>query len=177
MSNYQAALEFATEKHKDQVRKYTGEPYINHCIEVVEILERHGVTSETAKMAAVLHDTVEDTNTNFQELSDLFGKEVAAIVFFLTNVATQEQGNRKTRFMLNCSHILNSPYPLSLAIKCADLISNTRTIVERDPDFAKVYLEEKRTLLKDMMESPSFHYFYMTNPSLYNEAVALAGAA
>lgn len=170
--NYDTAVTFATNKHEGQVRKYTGEPYINHCLEVADILRTFNARREIVLMAAVLHDTVEDTETTFQEIRQNFGDEVTNLVFFLTNVVEQPQGNRDTRFMLNVNHICGTNDIRSLLIKCADLISNTRTIVERDPGFAKLYLQEKRVLLAAMKKR---HKSIVGYP-VYHEALRLAGA-
>ncbi len=150
MQLLQKALEFATVAHNGQVRKYTGEPYVNHCIEVVEILKQHGVTDEATLCAAMLHDTVEDTEVTFQQIKNEFGHYVMRLVFFVTDVVEKEQGNRATRIDLNTHHITGTRYPSSLLIKCADVISNTASIVERDPGFAPQYLKEKQALLEAM---------------------------
>ena len=66
------AANFAYEKHKRQRRKYTGEPYINHCLEVVALVAC--VTSDKSMIsAAFLHDTVEDCGVTFKEIQELFG--------------------------------------------------------------------------------------------------------
>lgn len=142
----------ATEAHKDQVRKYTGEPYINHCVEVVDILKRHGWFREEHLAAAVLHDTVEDTTITFQDIGNEFGPTVRDLVFFLTNIVGPEQGNRQTRVDLNIRHIVGTNNGASLWIKCADLISNTQSIVKHDPGFARTYLKEKRQVLEAIYE-------------------------
>ena len=61
------AIEFATKAHEGQVRKYTGEPYIVHPLEVAEIVKTVEHTEEML-MAAVLHDTVEDTDTTIEDI-------------------------------------------------------------------------------------------------------------
>lgn len=153
MDMLQKALEFATAAHSGQVRKYTGEPYVNHCIEVVKILMHHGYCSaenENMLCAAMLHDTVEDTDVTFQDIKAMFGDRVMHLVFFVTDVVGKEQGNRATVIDLNSHHIISTPYTESLIIKCADIISNTSSIVERDPKFAPIYLDEKNRLLSRM---------------------------
>lgn len=150
MDMLQKALEFATAAHSGQVRKYTGEPYVNHCIEVVEILKRHGITDQEVLVAAMLHDTVEDTEVTFQQIRKQFGDKVMYLVFYVTDLVGKDQGNRATRIALNSSHIIGSPFANSLLIKCADIISNTTSIMERDPKFAPVYLQEKAILLAGM---------------------------
>src|SRR2546426_1243648 len=76
------ALKFAAEKHRNQRRKDAdASPYINHPIAVAAVLATEaGVTDEATLLAALLHDTVEDTETTVQELQQLFGPEVAALV-------------------------------------------------------------------------------------------------
>ena len=70
------AIEFATKAHKGQFRKYTGEPYINHPLAVMEIVR--GVPGHTEEMlvAAVLHDVVEDTDVSLMEITEKFGNVV-----------------------------------------------------------------------------------------------------
>jgi len=171
MSKYQQAMAFAMKKHDGQTRKYTGEPYINHCAEVVSILEDYGHNDEDLKTAAILHDVVEDTDATFQDIKIMFGRKVCQLVFFVTNLVDKDQGNRKTRFELNILHIVSTPDIDPLLIKCADLISNTKSIVERDPDFAIVYLAEKRELLRLMAHRHS----EITQYPIFNEACRLAG--
>ena len=76
------AVAFAASKHRDQRRKdVAASPYINHPIALANVLANEGgVTNLTALCAAVLHDTVEDTDATVEEISSLFGKNVADIV-------------------------------------------------------------------------------------------------
>ncbi|VDN85034.1 unnamed protein product, partial [Brugia pahangi] len=75
------ACNFAAERHRLQRRKDALQtPYINHPIGVANILSSEvGVTDSTTIAAALLHDTVEDTSTTFQEISSLFGEEVQIV--------------------------------------------------------------------------------------------------
>src|SRR6266487_815071 len=76
------ALKFAAERHRNQRRKDAdASPYINHPIAVASVLATEAaVIDEATLLAALLHDTVEDTGTTLQELEHLFGTEVAALV-------------------------------------------------------------------------------------------------
>lgn len=76
------AVAFAAEKHRDQRRKdVAASPYINHPIALANVLANEGgVTNLTALCAAVLHDTVEDTDTTEQELIQRFGSDIASVV-------------------------------------------------------------------------------------------------
>lgn len=149
------AVRFATIKHGKQVRKYTGDPYVAHCFEVAHLVAEHGGTTDQI-IAAILHDTVEDTNATLEEIQFLFGPYVEDYVYWLTDISKPEDGNRAARKKLDREHIARAPAEAQ-NIKVADLISNTSTIVEHDPDFAKVYLKEKALLLEAMTKAdPDF---------------------
>ena len=140
------ALKFATLAHGDQKRKYTGEPYIVHPIEVMEIVK--SVPHDNAMLAAaLLHDVVEDTDVTIEEIELSFGHDVAELVGFLTDVSKPEDGNRKIRKGLDRDHSAQAP-ARAQTVKLADLISNSRDIIKNDPHFAKVYLREKEQLLQ-----------------------------
>lgn len=141
------AKAFATKCHEDvkQVRKYTGEPYINHPAAVVELV-RSVPHTEAMLCAAWLHDTVEDANATIGDIEREFGADIAELVESLTDVSKPTDGNRKIRKAIDREHTAKAS-PQAKTIKLADLIDNTKTIVAFDPEFAKVYLAEKRLLL------------------------------
>lgn len=141
------ALKFATDAHSSisQVRKYTGEPYIVHPIEVMSIVKTVPHTPEMLA-AALLHDTVEDTSITIEQIQEEFGPIVAALVSELTDVSTPDQGNRATRKSIDLAHTASASSQAQ-TIKLADLLSNTESIVTHDKHFAKVYLREKSALL------------------------------
>ncbi|MBN1290542.1 MAG: bifunctional (p)ppGpp synthetase/guanosine-3',5'-bis(diphosphate) 3'-pyrophosphohydrolase, partial [Candidatus Latescibacteria bacterium] len=82
MSRILKALSFAADKHRNQRRKdRQASPYINHCIDVAKILwEIGGIRDIPAIVAAILHDTLEDTDTTPEELDREFGSEIRSIV-------------------------------------------------------------------------------------------------
>lgn len=140
-----SAVEFAERAHRGQVRKYTGEPYIVHPLEVAQIV--HSVfPSEDAAIAALLHDVVEDCGVTLELITGAFGELVAKLVHEVTDISRKEHGNRATRKALDRQH-LSMASPLGMTIKLADLISNTQSITQHDPNFAKVYMREKAELL------------------------------
>lgn len=145
------ALIFATAAHAavKQVRKYTGEAYIVHPIEVREILVSYAANpiSPEQEAAALMHDVVEDTGVTIELIEKEFGPKVAELVGYLTDVSKPEDGNRKVRKAIDREHIALAS-PEAQSVKLADLCSNTRTIVAYDPDFARVYLGEKKKLLE-----------------------------
>ena len=126
-----AALHFAAEKHRDQRRKgQCASPYINHPIEVAELLVRVGQVSEVALLqAAVLHDTVEDTETTFQELEERFGTDVRAMVEEVTDDKTLPKEERKRRQIERAPHLSAG----ARQIKLADKTCNVRDLVTKPP--------------------------------------------
>lgn len=150
MDVVERARVFATAAHAAvaQLRKYTMEPYIVHPAEVVSIV-RSVPHTEAMLAAAWLHDTVEDTGVTLETIRAEFGDEVATLVGWLTDVSRPEQGNRATRKAIDRAHSAGAPAEAQ-TIKLADLISNTRSIMEHDEKFARTYLEEKRLLLEVM---------------------------
>lgn len=146
------AKDFATRYHVsiDQRRKYTNEPYIMHPAAVVELVRSVDHT-EAMIAAAWLHDTVEDTPATLDEVEQVFGGTVAALVEMLTDVSKPTDGNRENRKAIDRAHTAKAS-PEAKTIKLADLIDNTRSIVARDTEFAKVYLAEKALLLEVLWE-------------------------
>jgi|JI10StandDraft_1071094.scaffolds.fasta_scaffold117428_8 (p)ppGpp synthase/HD superfamily hydrolase len=142
------AYVFAKAAHEavGQMRKYTGEPYIGHPIEVAGILQTVPHT-DAMLAAALLHDTVEDTQVTEADIEREFGSEVADLVSWLSDVSCSEDGNRAARKAIDLEHTSRAP-AAAKTIKLADLISNTMRIVAHDPKFARVYLSEKAALLE-----------------------------
>jgi len=148
MSLITRARVFATAAHAavGQMRKYTNEPYIVHPAEVALLVEQAGGTDEMIA-AAWLHDVIEDTKVPLEVVWNEFGPVVASYVHWLTDRSKPSDGNRAKRKEIDREHIRNAPGEVH-TIKLADLISNTKSIVAHDPDFAKVYLKEKKLLLE-----------------------------
>ena len=142
------AEQFAQEAHKDHKRKYTGDPYYVHLDEVRNIVKQAGGTIEQ-QAAALLHDTVEDTNTTPMDITREFGPKIAKLVVELTDVSKPEDGNRKTRKAIDRDKLAGVSAEAQ-TVKYADLISNGRDIGQNDPKFAKVYHAEKADLLRVM---------------------------
>ena len=132
-----------------QLRKYTNEPYIVHPFEVAQIVATVPDATEEMIAAAWLHDVVEDTGVTLDQVHLLFGAGVAELVFWLTDQSRPEDGNRAARKTIDRAHIAKAP-AAAQTVKLADLISNTKSIMEHDPEFAKTYLEEKRLMLEVM---------------------------
>jgi GTP diphosphokinase / guanosine-3',5'-bis(diphosphate) 3'-diphosphatase len=133
LPNLLQAISFSAKKHRYQTRKgIDGEPYINHPIEVANILANTGkITDFNILTAAVLHDTVEDTETTAEELTELFGEKVCSIVMEVTDDKTLTKLERK---LLQIEH---SPHlsPEAKQVKLADKISNVSDILNNPPDW------------------------------------------
>ena len=125
------ALDFAARKHRAQRRKgAAAEPYINHLAEVARlVVEATAGQSPVVGAAALLHDTIEDTQTTVEELSREFGPEVAAIVAELSDDKRLPKAERKR---LQIEHAPHSS-PQAKLIKIADKISNLRSILASPP--------------------------------------------
>lgn len=140
------AIEFATQAHKGQYRKYTHDPYITHPLAVMEIVR--GVPGHTEEMlvAAVLHDVVEDTDVSLMEITEKFGDVVSDLVLHLTDISTPEDGNRLKRKRKDAEWYAQGSAEAQ-TIKVADFIDNTRDIAQNDPRFWEIYKMEKQYAL------------------------------
>jgi (p)ppGpp synthase/HD superfamily hydrolase len=126
-----ASERFAAEKHAGQKRKgLAAEPYINHLIEVAELIAASSdVLDVNLVMAGFLHDTIEDTGVTATELERRFGPDVAALVVEATDDKSLPQEIRKA---LQVKHApLKSPR--AQILKLADKISNLRSILASPP--------------------------------------------
>ena len=115
------ALDFATKAHGDQVRKYTGEPYTNHLVEVMNIV-RTVKSDDSMLAAALLHDTIEDTSVTEADVKKEFGDRIAKLVVELTDISKPEDGNRATRKAMDRDKLAKVSDDAQ-TIKLADLIS------------------------------------------------------
>lgn len=137
----------------DQRRKYTNEPYIVHPAAVAKLVSM--VTDDVEMIcAAWLHDVVEDTNRTLADIEHKFGSGISELVENLTDVSKPEDGNRKKRKEIDLKHT-NQASARAKTVKLADFIDNSKTITRYDPGFAKVYMAEKRRLLKVLKEGDS----------------------
>ena len=166
MTLIKRALEFSTAAHAavGQKRKYTGDDYIVHPIAVSEIVAAFGGTKEMVA-AALLHDTVEDTNVTREQIAEEFGWKIFKLVVELTDVTKPEDGNRATRKAIEAKRLGMASKEAQM-IKLADLIDNTKTIFKYDPKFAKVYRQEKIDLLEAMDKVHSTDLYMKANLQL-----------
>ena len=125
------AARFAAEKHAQQKRKgELGEPYINHLLEVAELIAASSeVLDAELIMAGFLHDTVEDTSVTLQQLENLFGSDVAGLVAEVTDDKTLPKETRKQLQVQNA----HNKSERAQTLKLADKISNLRSILASPP--------------------------------------------
>lgn len=164
MSIVDRAALFAKAAHLaiNQKRKYTGEPYHTHPFRVAEIVKKAGGSPEMIA-AAYLHDVVEDTHITLGVIIEEFTLEVAELVNWVSDFQTTADGNRATRKSREREKLAMAP-AAAQTIKLADLIDNTKSIVEHDLDFATIYLQEKALILQCMKRG---------DPELWGEAAVL----
>lgn len=158
MNHLHRMIVFATERYAigtQPFRKYTAEPYIVHPVEVMGLILAHADArfhkSPTLE-AAIGHDLYEDTSTTREEVVALFGLQTDELIWGLTDQVPRSAGNRKTRKALEAAR-LHGENEFVQTVKCADLISNSRTIVPLDPGFARTYIPEKRFILEGLTKA------------------------
>lgn len=154
------AARFAKEKHHGQRRRYTLEPYYEHCSGVAYIMSHYFEHDEDVLCASLLHDTIEDTETSLEEIEDNFGYFVSNFVDELTCKTPLSAGNRKKRKEIELARIAKCSMEAQ-SIKMADIIDNMYSIARYDTEFAKVYLPECLDLI---------NYLDKSNEALRNSA-------
>lgn len=167
--------EFAANAHEGQKRKYTFEPYINHCVAVADMVKENKGTPSMV-YAALLHDVVEDTLVTLKDIETFLisinilpfiARNITNMVDDLTDNFTKESYpklNRRLRKEFECKR-LATINPKSQTIKYCDLIDNSSSIFTHDPSFAKTYIAEKLEILKVMDKGDRW---------LYQSAICLA---
>ncbi|XP_017773357.1 PREDICTED: guanosine-3',5'-bis(diphosphate) 3'-pyrophosphohydrolase MESH1 [Nicrophorus vespilloides] len=125
-------VDFAAVKHKDQRRKDAEKtPYINHPIGVAKILtEEAGIWDPVVIQAAILHDTVEDTDTSLDEIESIFGVEVRNVVAEVTDDKSLSKMQRKELQVMNAQ----SSSKEAKLVKLADKLYNLRDLKRCTPE-------------------------------------------
>lgn len=161
-------LAFVALKHADQKRKYTGEPYLSHLQSVAKMADGR---CRLGYEIGLCHDLLEDTDCTQVELYKAlvrFGYEIldagwiVARVIDLTDVYTNEKysgHNRKERKKFEAQRLF-AINPDAQTVKYCDLIDNAKSIVEHDPGFAMVFINEAMYILSGMLAG---------NPDLYKQ--------
>ena len=131
LSKLLEAASFSAKKHRYQKRKGDdAEPYINHPLEVANLLVNVGkVEDYDVLMAAILHDTVEDTETTAEEITELFGENVSKMVLEVTDDKSLPKQRRKELQIEHAPHLS----PGAKQIKLCDKISNVTDVLNNPP--------------------------------------------
>lgn len=115
------AVAFAARAHRAQIRKDGQTPYASHAFRVCLILrDIFGIADRAALTAALLHDTIEDTTTDFDDLAEGFGLEVAHLVVWLTKDSKLPEEQREAVY---CQGLSQAPWQAKVC-KLADIYDN-----------------------------------------------------
>ncbi|MBO5414286.1 MAG: bifunctional (p)ppGpp synthetase/guanosine-3',5'-bis(diphosphate) 3'-pyrophosphohydrolase [Bacilli bacterium] len=147
------ALEFATEKHKGQIRKGADKKeYINHPINVANLVQKYKESHniDVLVAAAYLHDTLEDTDTTYYELVENFGVEVASLVSELTTNKDMKNGLGKDKYL---AYKLKKMTSWALIIKLCDRLDNVSDLYSVDDTFRKKYVNETIFILNYIVDN------------------------
>lgn len=152
---------FVAKWHGNQRRKYTNEPYLVHLLEVANTVfvnfhgEVHQKTLEHMVLIALAHGVLEDTSISHHAFERIWGKEIYDDVLALSDL--NRNGNRKERKTAYAKAVAKANRSVRI-VKLADMMSNTKSIVEHDPNFAKVYLTETADLVERIRKSLTDDY-------------------
>ena len=138
------AVAFAADKHRNQRRKdVDASPYINHPIALANVLANEGgIANKDVLCAAILHDTIEDTETTEKELRLVFGDKITSIVLEVTDDKSLAKDERKQQQIDHAPHVSIE----AKMVKLADKICNLRDIISSPP--ANWALERKQDYFK-----------------------------
>ena len=141
------AVIFAVRRHAGQTRKATATPYVLHPLRtartVMAITLPEGVRRDHCAVAAVLHDTLEDTPTTAAELEARFGPQVTRIVEELTQDQQLPKAQRRRRMLDHCGQLS----PAARVVKLADRLDNLREMDSLGDAFIQRYCAETTEML------------------------------
>lgn len=140
------AFQMAAHGAVGQIRKYSGEPYHVHPNSVAALVAIYGGTIDEI-VAALLHDTLEDTRITSELIETCFSVEVMLMVVGLTKVTTEKDGDRATRKAIENAFIAEQSDSVKF-IKLCDIADNISDILDAPRDFAVKYLTEKKEQIK-----------------------------
>jgi len=152
MSLIDQAKDLATQRHAGQTR-FDGTEYIVHPLRVADTVRQHMQNSsdlDSLIAAALLHDTLEDTDTSYQELEKLFGELVAGLVLEVTSSPSAIKHYGKGDYLL---HKMTYMTPYALTIKLADRLDNVTDLKGCTPEYLKRYLAETEYILTNLLTS------------------------
>lgn len=154
--------------HAGVMRQFIAMPYVIHPREVAT--RSSACVGYEAIVAALLHDVVEDCGVTHEEIAHRYGKLVSLYVKSLTDPAQKTDGNRAERMAINFEHFKQSAIEIQ-NVKLCDLLSNTRSIVVCDANFAKTYVPELALMNEYFQAQTELNYHLR---ELINEVVVLS---
>lgn len=156
------ALEFAREKHKGQMRKNnTPVEYITHPINVANLVKKYANNKENIDdlvSSAYLHDTLEDTNTTYEELTCNFGNIISNLVKELTNNDVLKKEMGKTKYL---SIKMANMSEDALIIKLCDRLDNVSSLYDTNKAFIDKYLRETISILNYIINSRNLNTIHL----------------
>lgn len=151
-TTYDLALEYATKKHEGKFRKgYDHKPYITHPIAVSNIVSKYMKNDselETYKIAALLHDTLEDSDATYEEEKELFGKKIADIVAEVTNDKEEKNRLGKDVYLANKMTFMKEK---TLILKLSDRYHNVSELIYDSSEFNEKYVRETIYIINYIM--------------------------
>ena len=151
-TNYEIALEYATKKHEGKVRKGNPPtPYIVHPIEVSKMISnymKNDVDEEVYKVAALLHDTLEDSDATYEEEYNLFGKQVADIVLSVTSDKKKQKELGKDIYL---SKKMVDMKEKDLILKLCDRLDNVSGLNITSEEFNEKYIRETTFIINYLL--------------------------
>jgi (p)ppGpp synthase/HD superfamily hydrolase len=145
---FKEAIKLASEAHKGQKRKFDGKPYLTHPLRVAKLVEKFKGQSkniEALKIAAVLHDTIEDGDIKPMQIKKMFGNMVMAIVRELTSDDDKVKKEGKANYLSN--KLTNDLTDYALVLKLADRLDNVSDIKIASPEFREKYTKETNQII------------------------------
>ena len=156
------ALEFARKKHKGQMRKNnTPVEYITHPINVANLVKKYANNKENIDdlvSSAYLHDTLEDTNTTYEELTCNFGNIISNLVKELTNNEVLKKEMGKTKYL---SIKMANMSEDALIIKLCDRLDNVSSLYDTNKAFIDKYLRETISILNYIINNRSLNSIHL----------------
>ena len=145
------AKEISREQHKDQTRRFTGEPYHVHPERVADIIATNKKSKKMKHLvsAAYLHDTIEDATMDYNKIKALFGALVASLVQELTSDDKKIKEIGKTEYLKNKMSNMSS---YALVIKLADRLDNTQDLNNTSQKFKDKYIKETLSILDEIQK-------------------------
>lgn len=154
------AWEFAQRAHKDQVRKFTGQPYFDAHVQKVNGTLKLYTTDEVTLIAALLHDVAEDCYDNiwdaYADVKELFGKEVADIMLELTSNTDEikhKWSGSKTNYLINKMLKMSDK---AFTIKLSDRFNNIADAFTASERFRTNYYRETCVIVDAMEKGRTF---------------------